>query len=448
MLNISEKKLENSMMEIKVVVPVEQVENEYVIAFNKLKNIVKLDGFRKGKAPQQLVETHFKKEADQEVAENLLKGVFLEAIKEKNLTPIAYPKYEFDRISRTEPFSFKAVFEVPPTTELGKYRGIAVEEQPCILTGEDLVSEMDAIRERLAKVTKKEDEAALVLNGDLARIKVKRIDDVDPSGRDGVEFKEYSIVVGKSTDESALDKYITGMKVGEEKEIDVKYPKNYYMEDLAGQRVTYHVVIAEVSGIELPELTDEFAKKMGYETVDEFRIKTREYLEKYATDRSMGDAKAAILKEIVQDSTFDLPESMIINQMSDLFQRTRQNVGYESDNLEEFARIMGMDTKAFLDRLRDEATQTLKTTLALSEIAKKEELKVDENRYKETVQNLASRNNKTVEEIEEILARNDSKKEIESELLLDNAMEFIYKNAKVKKLKPLSFKEFMEKRKK
>ena len=448
MLNISEKKLEKSMMEIKVDVPLEKVENEYTQVFNKLKNLVKIDGFRKGKAPLQLVETHFKKEADQEVAENLLKNIFLEAVKEKNLTPIAYPKYEFDKISRTEPFSFKAIFEVPPTTELGKYRGIAVEELPCALTDEDLESEMDAIRERLAKVSKKEADSALVQNGDLARIKVKRIDDVEPAGRDGVEFKEYSIVVGKSSDESALDKYITGMKVGEEKEIDVKYPKSYYISDLAGQKVTYHVVIAEVSSIELPGLNDEFAKKMGYGTVDEFRSKTREYLEKYANDRSLGDAKASILKEIVGDSKFDLPESMILNQMSDLFQRTRESMGYTSDNLEEFARIMGMDTQSFLDRLREEATQTLKTTLALSEIAKKEELKVDENRYKEALQNLATRNNKTLAEIEEILSKNESKKDIESELLLDNAMEFIYKNAKVKKLKPVSFKEFMEKRKK
>ncbi len=281
----------------------------------------------------------------------------------------------------------------------------------------------------------------------MALIKVKRIDDVDPAGRDGVEFKEYSIIVGKSSDESALDKYITGMKVGEEKEIDVKYPKNYYIADLAGQKVTYHVVIAEVSNIALPELNDELAKRLGYETVDEFKSKTREHLIKYVNDRSMGDVKASILEEIIGDSSFDLPESMIMRQMSDLFQRKRESVGYTSDDIQDFARIIGMDTQAFLDRLRDEATKALKTTLALLEIAKKEALEVDENSYKRIIENTAKQHNKTVEEIEEVFSKNESRKDIYSELLMDIAMEFIYTNAKVKKLNPVSFKEFMEKRK-
>src|SRR3990172_9917834 len=125
MLNITEKKLENATMELQINVPVEKVESEYQVVFNKLKNFVKIDGFRKGKAPLNMVEARFRKEADQEVAENLLKSVFLEAVEEKKLTPIAYPRYQFDTISREQAFSFKAIFEIPPTVELGKYKGLS-----------------------------------------------------------------------------------------------------------------------------------------------------------------------------------------------------------------------------------------------------------------------------------------------------------------------------------
>lgn len=441
MLNITEKKLENATMELQISVPIEKVELEYKAVFDKFKNHVKIDGFRKGKAPLSMVEARFRKEADQEVAENLLKSVFLEAVQEKQYTPIAYPRYEFEKISREEPFTFKAVFEVPPTVELGKYKGLAADEQVCEISDSDVESEITAMRERMAKTDKKE-EGALVQNGDLVKIKVKRFDDVAPADRENVDFKEYQIVVGRSTDDSALDKHVTGMKLNEEKEVEVKYPKDYYISDLAGQKVKYHVVVSEINSMELPALDQEFAGKMGYESVDQFRTKTREYLEKYITEKTKGDAKAQILKQIVEDSKYDLPESMIQNEMNRLFKKTCESVGYYSENMDEFASLMGVEPEAFRNRLRDEATQTIKTTLALSEITKKEDMKVDENRYKEVVENIAKRNNKTVEEIEKIISENDTRENIETELLLDGAMDFIYENAKIKKLKAISFEEF------
>jgi trigger factor len=445
MLNITEKKLENATMELEIDVPIEQVESEYQAVFNKLKNLVKVDGFRKGKAPLQMVEARFRNEADQEVAENLLRSVFLQAVEEKQLTPIAYPKYQFEKISREEPFRFKAVFETPPTIELGKYKGIAADEQECNIDDTSVQAEISAIQERFAKIDKKADDA-VVENGDMVNLKVKRIDDVDETGRDSVEWKDYQIVVGKSNDESALDKHIGGMKVNEEKEVEVKYPKDYYIKDLAGQKVTYLVMIGVINSMELPELNDEFAKKLGYETVGEFTTKTKEYIEKYVTEKSRGDAKAQILKQIVEDSKYEIPESMILNEMNRLFKRTCDSVGYQSENMEEFASLMGIEPAAFAEQLRQEGTQTIKTTLALSEISRKEEMKVDEAKYKEVVENIAKRNGKTVEEIEKIITENDSRENIENELLLDGAMEFIYENAKIKKLKPITFEEFSRQR--
>lgn len=445
MLNISEKKLENATMELQIDVPVERVESEYQAVFNRLKNIVKIDGFRKGKAPLQMVEARFRNEADQEVAENLLKSVFLQAVEEKQLTPIAFPKYHFDTISRDEPFSFTATFETPPTIELGRYKGIAADEQVCEIDETTVESEINAIRERFAKIDRK-DEDGVVENGDMVNLKVKRIDDVEESQREGLEFKEYQIVVGKSTDDSALDKHVGGMKLDEEKEVDVKYPKDYYLSDLAGQKVKYLVKIGAINTMEIPELDGEFAKKLGYETVEEFTSKTREHLEKYVLEKTKGDAKAQILRQVVEDSKYEIPESMILSEMDRLFKRTCDSVGYQTNNIEEFAGLMGIDPGAFADQLRQEAAQTIKTTLALSEIARKEEMKVDETKYREVLENIAKRNNKTVEEIEKIITENDSRGNIETELLLDGAMDFIYENAKIKKLKPISFEEFTKNR--
>jgi trigger factor len=443
MLNISEKKLENATIELQIGVPVEKVESEYQTVFKKFREIAKIDGFRKGKAPLHLVENKYQKEVDIEVAENLLKNTFIEAIQEKALNPIAFPKYEFNSISRNQPFSFKAIFEVSPTIELGNYTNIPADEPACSITDENVQTEVDSVRERFAKIDKKEDSAS-IQNGDYVKLKVRRIDDVDEAELDKVEFKEYSIIVGKTKDESALDRHITGMKINEERKIDVKYPKGYYLSELAGQKATYHVIVSEISSFELPELDLEFAKKIGYESVDEFMHKTREYLEKYVNERSKGEAKGLILKTIVEASTFDIPEIMINNEMQDHFQQTRESVGYYSENMDEFATMMGQDPDDFRNKMRERAIQMVKTSLSLVEIAKKENLKVDENRYKETIENIAKKNNTTSEEIEKIITENNSRQNIESKLLLDSAMDFIYEKAKIKKLKPVNLEDFLK----
>ncbi len=441
MLIITEKRLENATMELQVEVPLEKVEEEYKEAFKKLKTVAKIDGFRKGMAPLQMVEARYGKEADREVAESLAKNVILEAIQEKELSPITYPRFAYESISREAPFTFKAFFEMAPTVELGKYKGIAADEQVCEVTEANVRAEIDSIRERFASTEKKADDAAL-RNGDMVKLKVKRIDDIEVSERDNAEFKEYQIIIGKSKDDSALDKHIIGMKVNEEKEVDVKYPKDYQIPDLAGQKVRYHVVISEISSVELPVVDDEFAKKLGYETAEEFTTRTGEYLRKYVNERIKGDAKAQILREIVEGGTFDIPESMVRNEMENLFKKTSESVGYKSNNIEEFAALMGMEPEAFTTKLREEAQRTIKTTLSLSEIVKKEGLKFEESRYREVIENIAKRNNKTPEEVEKIITENETKENIESELLLDAAMEFIYDEAKIKKMKPVSFEEF------
>lgn len=440
-MNITEKKLENATVELQIEVPADRVEIEYKAVFDKIKNSAKLDGFRKGKAPLPMIESHYREKADQEVAGNLAKQIFFDAVTEKHLTPITEPRFDFEKINRGEIFSFKAVFETPPTVELGKYKEISAEEKVCEIKNSDVEDEINSMRERQSKVNPKEGGA--VANSDFIKLKVKRIDDVEKDEIDNVEFREYSMVVGKSKDQYAFDKYVVDMKLDEEKEVTIKYPKDYFVSEYANQKVKFIIKISEINTMELPALDDEFAKLMNFETVEEFKTKTKENLENFVTERSKGGAKATILKTIVDSSKFEIPESLILNEMASLFQKTQQRFGYQFESIEQFASMMGMKVDEYRTKLHEEAEQSVKTTLILSEIAKKEELKVSEERYKEVIERIAKSNNKTIEEIEELVRKNNSRQNIEYELLLDSAMDTIYENAKIKKLKPVSFEEFV-----
>jgi trigger factor len=435
-LNISEKKLENARYEIEVEVPKERVEVEYKMVFDKYIKSAKVDGFRKGKAPLSLIESRYSESADHEVADNISRNEFWTAASEKLLTPITEPKLEFEKAARGASFKFKATFEVPPTVELGKYKDIHVDEQSCSIDDSDIQDEVDSLREKHADTVLK-DKGAIAEIGNMVRIKIRRLD------LEQDEFKEYSIILGKTKEESALDEGIMGMKVDDEKEITVSYKDDYYIKDLAGKKIKYLVQLYEINDLKLPDFDEEFAKKNNYESKEDMQKKLREYMERYVTEKTRGDAKAKIIEEIVKNAKFDIPESLIVTEMYSLFKRTQQRIGYTNDNFTEFAEMMGIDPETLRAKLHDDATQSIKTTLVLSDIVKKENLKLDENRYKEVIEGIAKKNNKSVEEIEEMITRDNKRNTIESELVLEDAMEFIYTSAKIKKLKPVKLTELI-----
>ncbi len=441
---LSEKKLENSVVEIEIQVPLENVEQEYKRVYDKIRKNAKIDGFRKGKAPVQVIEKKYKDNAGAEVAENLAKKAFWEAVDEKKLIPIVEPRIDYDEISQSEPFKFKASIEVAPTTELGTYTGIKVEETVCTVTDENVENEINNMRERYAEVKPVDDKEQAVENGYLVKFKLKRTDDVAPEEVENIQYREYSIVVGKSKDEHTIDKHILGLKVGDEKEITITYPSDYYIDEFASKTVTYYVVIAEISNMILPEIDDEFAKKIGNESVEDLKKKTREYLERVVNDRISSDLKGGVLGAIVENSKFDIPESMILNEMYTAFQRTQERIGYKVDSIEQFAAMIGQDPKEYRAQLRGDAERTIKNTLILSEVAKKEELKVPEDKYQNAVQGYAASMGKTAEEVEKIIEQNNNRSKIEQDLILDVAMEFLVEKADVKKSKEMSFDEFLK----
>jgi trigger factor len=443
-LLISEKKLENARMEIALEVPENRVEVEYKSVFNKIKNNAKLDGFRRGKAPLEIIERRYTDAADQEVAENLLKSIYLDTVSEKNYKPIAPPQFSFDKVTRGVPFKFTAVFETIPTVEVAPYKGVEAKERACEITDDDVMKEIDALRERNATVSKKEDGAAAE-KGDLVKIKVRRIDDVDPAVIENVEFKEYSIIIGKDKDEGSFDDALMGMKVDEQKEVKIKYSKDYSVKELAGQSARYQLGLMEINKLILPALDDDFAKDLGeYGTLDELRTKLRENLENYVSQKAKSESKGRIMKKIVEGSTFDIPDSLIEKEMSALFHRVQERTGYHAQDINEFTSALGLNAEEFEKKLREEAQANVRSTLILTEVGFKEELKVPEEKYREFVALLARRYQKPVEELEQTIAQNGSRESIESELLLDTALDFLYDNAKISKEKKIPLQEFLK----
>jgi len=442
---ISEKKHDNAVVELDIEIPIEVVAIEYETVFNKIQKKAKIDGFRQGKAPMHIIEKKYKDIADEEVAENLARSTFYAAIEKKEFVPIVEPRISFDTIAIDEPFKYKAVFEVMPTVELGQYTKLDTEEETCKITDNDVKKEIDVVREKYADINVLENIDTQVKNGNLARIKVKRIDNIDEGEEDKVDFKEYSIIVGKSVDEYTIDKQLIGMKKDEEKKVTIKYPKDYYIKEFAGNKITYLVNLYEINSVALPDFNDEFVKKVGFESTDDMTTKTREYLEKYVKDKILGSVRSDLINKILEKSTFDIPESMVVNEMYSLFEKTMQRVGYKTDSIEQFAAALGLDPDEYRAKLREEAIKSIKSTLVLSEIAKKEDIQSDEEKYNELIDNISKHMGKTVEEVETLIEENKTKSSLENDIILEKAMDFIYNNANIKRFPAMELDAFIKK---
>ncbi|MCU0822631.1 MAG: trigger factor, partial [Spirochaetes bacterium] len=414
--------MENSRMELAIDVPEDQVELEYKHVFSKLQREAKIKGFRKGKVPLDIVTQRFKEAADQDVAENLLKAKYIDAVNEKGLSPISMPEFELDKIERGKPLSFKVRFDIAPTVEIGKYKGLDVNETDSKIEDADIENEIQVLRERHASISKKEEDKPAE-KGDFVRVQIKRIDNIEASEIEKMQSNEVPIILGKSTQEYDLDENVIGMKLNEEKEIIIKYPKDYYVKDIAGQKVKYLAKMHEINKMTLPELDDEFAKDLGeYTSLSELRNKIKENLENFIKEKAKSRAKFEILDKIIEDSKFDLPESIIKAEMKSVFKRFQYSAGLpDVTDIDELMSRLEGSNKEFYENIRKQAEKNIKSNLALSEIAKKENLKVSEETYRKTLEDIAKRNNQSFEEIEKIANEGNVRENLESELILSDS---------------------------
>lgn len=443
---LSEKKLENAVVELEIEIPVEKVELEYKAVFNKIQRNAKIDGFRPGKAPLPIIESKYSEHAGPDVAENLAKSALFEAVEQKGLAPVSEPRIEYAVVKRDEPFRFTARVEVMPTVQLGDYKGITADEKTCNVTDQDVMNEIDTVREKTAVIEKVENADAVVGKGNLIKFKLKRIDDVEKDMIDTVEFRDYSIVVGKSRDEYTLDKHLMGLKAGQEKEITINYPADYYIGDFAGKAITYLAVVTEISTVTLPEFNDEFAVNSGYESAEDMKTKTRSYLEKFVNDKIKNESKNEIILKVADKCTFDIPESMVLNEMYSIFQKTQQRIGYHAESLEQFATLLGIDPEEYRGKLKEDAVKSIKNTLLLSEIVKNEDMKVSEEKFSEVVETLAKSMQRPADDLYKMMEENNSRPNVEQDILLEMALDFVYDNAKINKLGAISLDDFVKNR--
>lgn len=384
-----------------------------------------VNGFRKGKAPKHVLEMYYGKGLFYEEALNLLYGEHygkvLDAEREK-FTAVGEPSLSVDDLS-DEKVVLSAVVPVKPDVEIEKYKGIKIRKAEYTVTDADVEKEIDNMRTRVAETVDVTDRAAAT--GDT--VKIDFVGVADGKQFEGGTAEGYDLTLGSGSFIPGFEEGVVGMKLGEKKDVAVKFPDDYQAEELKGKPATFTVTLHKISGKKLPELNDEFAKKMGSENVEKYRATVKERLERNAASRALNETEDSILTEIAKGAKAEIPDAMIERQEDALLQRMEYNLMYQGISMEDYLKYVGSTRDEYKKNFENDARRNVLHQLIIEKIIKLENIKADEKEVEAKIAEQAASVGKSAEEYKKTM---DARQidYIENDIIVTKLFDFLMKN--------------------
>ena len=421
---VSTNKIDATKYELIINVDAEGFEKALQEAYLKARKHININGFRKGKAPRKMIEQLYGDNVFFEDAVNLLVNTDVAPIvEETDYELIASPDIEVTSVNKADGVEFKVTITTKPEVEISDYKGIEIEKTVKAITDEDVNNQIEALRERNGRLVTIEDRAAE--NGDIAVIDFEGF-------KDGVAFEggkdtNYELALGSNTFVPGFEEQIVGKKTGEEFTINVTFPENYQMEELAGQPCEFKIKLNEIKAKELPDLDDEFVKDATeFETLDELKADIKSKLEERASKNAEIEADNKLYEALVDKMTADIPEVMYESKIDEMVRDFEMRLSQQGLNLEMYLTYTNMDMSAFRKTFEGQAQMQVKVRLALEKIAELENVEVSDEKVEEEINKMAEQYNLTAEKIKAIV----SPKAIKSDLKVAEASKIVKDSAK------------------
>ena len=387
-----------------------------------------VNGFRKGKAPKHVIELTYGKGVFYEDAlNNLFSDHYYDILeKEKdNYTVVGQPELSVEDIS-DDGAVLAAVAPVKPEVKLGDYKGINITKVEYNVKDADVDAEIERLRQRNSRMVEVTDRAAE--NGDTATI--------DFSGSiDGVKFEggtseNYPLVLGSGSFIPGFEEQVVGMKVGEEKDVNVRFPDDYQAAELKGKDAVFAVKLNKLEKKELPEVNDEFIKDAaGAESVDAYRKETRERLEQQAKEKGDAETENNIVRAIAANAEVEIPDAMIESQIDAMVRNAEYRMGmqYGGLKLADYLKYMGSNMDDFRNGYRAQAGENVKAQLVIDAIVRAENIKAEESEIEAKLEELAKAAGKTLEEYKKDVT--DSQREyLANDIVVNKLFDFLKEN--------------------
>ena len=427
-MNVTVERVGNDAT-LKITLPAEEVNKGFKKAVAKIAGQVNIPGFRKGKAPRNIIEMHYGKEAvKQEAFELVANQCYTEALEQEKLIPVSDPKVEDSVFEENKDMELTIKVTLKPEVKLGDYKELHVEKDAVEVTDEAVEEQVQGLRSRHAKMVEAE-EGAVIEKGDFAIIDFSGTVDGEPFS--GGEGKGYPLEVGSNSFIPGFEDQLVGLKKGDSTDVDVTFPEEYFVKELAGKQAIFKVNVQDVKRKELPELTDEYvAANSDCKTVEELRASYKERMQKAAENNAQVAYEKALIDLAVANAEFEVPEIMIEDRVTQMIDEMRMSLEARKLTLEQYMQYSGIDMKQLRERQHDAAVENVKTDLVLDAIAKAENIQVSMDDVDSELSAIASQHGATLEDVKKIIKSNGTMGLLLANILRRKAAHVIIDSAK------------------
>lgn len=409
-----------------VEIEAEEIDKKINDAYRDVGKSAKIRGFRPGKVPRKILENYYGPQIIEDVTNNLVKETLPKALEETKIYPLNMPMIENELLKTGHDYKYSALMEVRPEFELKDYKGIEGKKEICSVTDEDVAKQLEEIREASGTLDPVKDDRGIT-DGDFVMIDYEAFE--NGNAIEAVSGKDFSFRIGKKQFYQEVENALIRMKKDEEKNIDVVFPEDHFHSQLAGKDIEFKVKIKDIKVIKIPDLTDEFANKLGeeFKSLDILKGRIKEDLTKREDERIEKELKDRLVKSIADEVDFELPECLVENEISIALENVRQNLKRSGSTIEE----SGIDEEKIKERFRPVSEENVKKMLILSEIANRENLTVGAEDESEGFEKQAVILGQGVDVIRSYYEANNLMDSFRESLLKEKTLNYIVEHANI-----------------
>jgi trigger factor len=413
-------------------IPEDKVVRELDNAYKNLKKTAKIKGFRPGKAPRSVLERLYKKDVHIDVSSKLLQDSFVEAIKETDLNIVGNPKIDPPGLDEKGPYKYDATVEIKPEIEEIDFKGLTLKKNLYRVTDQEMDAQVAMLQKNLAQqkpIT--EDRAAQ--KDDFVLVDYEGFKDGKPFA-ETQKTENFTMKIGTGHIIKTFDEQVIGMKPGDKKEIKVNFPEDYFNDKLANLEINFQVTLHEIREEVLPEIDDEFAKRLGqYETFDDLKNAITDNLDQGYAKRVEQEMNEQIFEALIAKSEFEVPDSMVDYELEGIIEEAERSFAYHNKSMED----LGLSKEILSEKYRDTAEKKVKRHLILGKIIEQEDMTLTDQELEDGYKEMSQSFNQPLEDIKNYYKQNEDKIEFFKHALLEkNAVKLIIKSSTIEEVEP------------
>jgi trigger factor len=427
-MNVKMEKIENNVVKMEITVESEKFNEAVKKAFAKNAKKFNIPGFRKGKAPMNIIKKYYGEGVFYEDAINFCcDETYPTALKENDIKPVDYPKIDIVQIGENKDFIYSADVTVVPEVELGEYKGVEVKKNTYEVTDEEVEQELKSRQEKNARIETKED--GTVEKGNIAVIDFKGY--VDDKAFQGGEGKDYELEIGSGTFIDNFEDQLIGLKVGDQKDVEVTFPEEYGSEELNGKKALFKVAIKAIKIKELPELDDEFAKEISeFDTLDEVKADIKKKKQEENELRAKREYEDAVIDAVSSNAKIDIPDIMVDKEIDAMLKDLEMRLKYQGLDLKSYYKYTNNTEEKVREYMRETAQKKVRTDLVISKIGEVENIKAEDEELLNRATEMAKQYGNNEPEKTAKLILDSQKGYLETDVINEKVVKMLVDNSK------------------